>query len=164
MYFDAGWLEGGGPLDGPKPVGESREAIEVVAGFVVTRRMAGRVVASAAAVQVVGVRDTVFLVVLAMSLVFSSVAFVMTVVDAWVQILLVKLEAKVVLVYLLFVVVGSCRVVTRLGVVSRVVLAHLLGLRGSHMQTSTGLDDLEGLLEALEHLEHRGEVGRCSGG
>ena len=52
--------------------------------------------------------------------------------------------------------VGSCRVVARLGVVGRVVLAQLLGLRGSHMQTSASLDDLEGLLEALEHLEHRG--------
>ena len=28
---------------------------------------------------------------------------------------------------------------------------------------STSLDDLEGLLEALEHLEHRGEVGRWRG-
>ena len=48
--------------------------------------------------------------------------------------------------------------VTRLGAVSRVVLAKLLGLRGTHMQTSMSLDDIGGLLEALEHLEHRGEV------
>ena len=76
----------------------------------------------------------------------------------------VELEAEVILVDLLFVVaVGSCRVVTGFGVVGRVILAQLLGLRGSHMQTSTSLDDLEGLLEALEHLEHYGEVGRWRG-
>ena len=53
-----------------------------------------------------------------------------TVVDAWAQILLVELEVEVVLVDLLFVVaVGLCRMMTRLGAVSRVVLAQLLGLR-----------------------------------
>jgi hypothetical protein len=31
------------------------------------------------------------------------------------------------------------------------------------MQVSAGLDDLGDLLEALEHLEHRGEVGRWRG-
>ena len=75
-----------------------------------------------------------------------------------------KLEAKVVLVDLFFVIaVGSCRVVTRVGAVSRVVLAHLLGLRGSHVQTSAGFDDLGGLLETLEHLEHRSMIGRRCG-
>jgi hypothetical protein len=73
--------------------------------------------------------------------------------------LLVELEAEVVLVDLSIVAVGSCRVVTQLGAVSRVVLVQLLGLRGGHMQTSASLDDLEGLLKTLEHLEHRGEVG-----
>jgi len=53
--------------------------------------------------------------------------------------------------------------VARLGAVSRVVLAQLLGLHGGHMQVSTGLDDLGGLLEALEHLEHRGDIGRWRG-
>ena len=100
-----------------------------------------------------------FLVIPVTSLAVGGVAFMMTVVDAWVQVLLVELEAEVVLVDLLFIVaIGSCRVVTRLGAVGRVVLAQLLGLCGSHMQTSAGLDDLGGLLEALEHLEHRGKV------
>ena len=31
------------------------------------------------------------------------------------------------------------------------------------MQTSASLDDLGVLLEALEHLEHRGKVGRRRG-
>ena len=53
--------------------------------------------------------------------------------------------------------------VTRLGTVGGVVLAQLLGLRGSHMQTSASLDDLGGLLKTLEHMEYYGEVGRwCS--
>jgi hypothetical protein len=96
---------------------------------------------------VVGVGDAVFLVVLATSLVLSGVALAVTVVDAWTKILSVELEAEVVLVDLLFVVdVGLCRVVARLGAVSRVVLAQLLGLCGSHMQTSASLDDLGGLL------------------
>ena len=73
-----------------------------------------------------------FLVVPATSLVLGGVAFVMTVVDAWAQILLVELEVGVVLIDLLFVIVGTCRVVTRLGAVGRVVLAQLLGLRGGH--------------------------------
>ena len=50
--------------------------------------------------------------------------------------------------------------VTRLGAVSPVVLAQLLRLRGSHVQASVSLDDLVGLLEALEHLEYHVEVGR----
>jgi len=38
-----------------------------------------------------------------------------------------------------------------------------MSLRGGHVQASTGLDDLGGLLKTLEHLEHCGEVGRwCS--
>ena len=70
VRLDPGWLEGGGPLDGPKPVRERREAVEVVAGFVVARRTLGKVVASAAMVLVVGIRDAVFLVVPATSLMF----------------------------------------------------------------------------------------------
>ena len=42
-------------------------------------------------------------------------------------------------------------------------VAQLLVLRGSHMQTSVSIDDLGGLLEALEHLEHHGKVGRWRG-
>ena len=38
ILLDPGWLEGGGPLDGPKLVGEGGEAIEVIAGFVVVTR------------------------------------------------------------------------------------------------------------------------------
>ena len=38
VLLDPGWLEGGGPLDGPKLVGEGGEAIEVIAGFVVMTR------------------------------------------------------------------------------------------------------------------------------
>ena len=144
ILLDADWLEGSGQLDGPKPVGEGRETVEVVAGFVVAARSPGRVVASAAAVLVVGVGDTVFLVVPATSLALVGVAFAMTVVDVWAQILLVEFEAKVILVDLLFVVAGSCRVMTRLGAVSRVVLAHLLGLCGGEVQASRSLDDLGG--------------------
>jgi len=39
----------------------------------------------------------------------------------------------------------------------------LLGFCGSHVQTSASLDDLWVLLEALEHLEHSGEVGQRHG-
>ena len=83
-----------------------------------------RVIAPAATVLVVGIGDAVFLVVLATSLALGGVALAVTVVDARTKILSVELEAEVVLVDVLFVVaVGSCRVVTRLGAVSRVVLA-----------------------------------------
>ena len=93
-----------------------------------------RVVAPAAAVLVVDVGDAVFLVVLAMSLALSGVVLAVTVVDAWTQVLSIELEVEVIMVDLLFVVaVGSCRVVTQLGAVSRVVPAQLLGLRGSHV-------------------------------
>ena len=60
----------------------------------------------------VGVSDVVFLVVPATSLALGGVAFAMTVVDAWAQILLVELKAEVVLVDLLFIVTGMCRVMT----------------------------------------------------
>jgi hypothetical protein len=117
-----------------------------------------------AAVLVVGVGDVVFLVVLTTSLALGGVALAVTVVDAWTEVLLVELEVEVVLVDLFFVIaMGSCRVVTRLGAVGGVVLAQLLGLRGSHMQTSASLDDLGGLLETLEHLEHRSMIGRRLG-
>jgi len=83
---------------------------------------------------VVGVGDAVFLIVLVTSLVLGGIVLAVTVVDARAQVLLVELEAEVVLVDLLFIVaMGSCRVVTRLGAVGRVVLAQLLGLHGSHM-------------------------------
>ena len=62
----------------------------------------------AAAVLVVVVGDTMFLVIPVTSLAVGGVAFMMTVVDAWAQVLLVELEAEVVLVDLLFIVVGSC--------------------------------------------------------
>jgi hypothetical protein len=121
-------------MDGLEPTGEGGETVEVVAGFVVTAWSSWRVVAPAAAVPVVGVGDAVFLVILATSLALGGVALAGTVVDARTQVLLVELETEVILVDLLFVVaVGSCRVVTRLGAVGRVVLAQLLGLRGSHV-------------------------------
>ena len=63
VLLDPSWLEGGSPLDGPTPAGEGGEAVEVVAGFVVATRLLRRVVAPAAVVLVVGVRDVVFLVV-----------------------------------------------------------------------------------------------------
>jgi hypothetical protein len=97
------------------------------------------VVAPAAAVLVVDVGVAVFLVVLATSLALGSVALAMTVVDALTQVLLVELEAKVALVDLSIVAMGSCRVVARLGAVGRVVLAQLLGLRGGHVQTAQAL-------------------------
>ena len=43
VLLDTDWLEGGGPLNGPKPVGEGGEVVEVVAGFVVVRWSPGRV-------------------------------------------------------------------------------------------------------------------------
>ena len=100
-------------MDGPKLVGEGREAVKVVAGFVVTTQSSRRLFAPVTAVLVVGVRDAVFLIVSATSLTLSSIALTMMVVDAWTQILFIELEAKVILVDLLFVVgMGSCRVVT----------------------------------------------------
>ena len=108
----------------------------------------------------VGVGDAKFLVIPATSIAFWGVAFAMTVVDAWAQILLVELEVEIVLIDFLFIVTGSCQVMTRFGTVSRVILAQLLGLHGGHVKTSSSLDNLRSLLEALEHLEHRGQVGR----
>jgi len=83
----------------------------------------------------------------------------MAVVDAWAQIMLVELEVEVILIDLLFIVMGSCRAMTQLGTVRRVVLAHLLGLCGGHMKRSPSLNDLRGFLDTLEHMEHRGQVG-----
>jgi len=117
VLLDADWLESGGALDGPKPVGEGREAVKVIAGFVVARWPSGRVVALAAAVLVVGVGDAVFLIVPGTSLALGGITFAMTIVDAWAQILLVELEAEVILVDLLSIIAGSCRVMTRLGAV-----------------------------------------------
>jgi hypothetical protein len=85
------------------------------------------------------------------------------VVDAWAQVLLVELEVEVILVDLLFIVMGSCRVKTQLGAIGRAVLAYLLGLCGGHVQTSPSLDDLRGLLETLKYLEHHGQVGSRHG-
>ena len=67
-------------------------------------RSARKVVASAATVLVVGIGDTMFLIVLAASLLLGGVALAVMVVDAWTQVLSVELEAKVVLFDLLFVV------------------------------------------------------------
>jgi hypothetical protein len=157
-------------LDGPELAGEGGEAVEVVAGFVVAAGSSWMIVALATAVLMVGVGDTVVLVVLAMSLALGGVVLAVTVVDALTQVLLVQLEVEVILIDLSVVAVGSCRVVARLGAVVRVVRAQLLGLFGSHMQTSVSLDDLGGsldnlggLLGTLEHLEHHGEVGRWRG-
>ena len=113
-------------MDGPEPTGEGREAIEVVPGLVVTAGSSWMVVASVAAVLVVDVRGTVFLIVLATSLALGGVTLAVTVVDVLTQVLLVELEAEVILIDLSVVAVGSCRVVTRLGTVGRVVLAQLL--------------------------------------
>jgi hypothetical protein len=102
-------------MDGPKLVGEGREAIKVVARFVVddvASRASGRVVASASAILVVGIWDAMLLVIPVTSLALSSVVFTVAVVDAWVQILLVELEAEVIQIDLLFIVMGSCRVMT----------------------------------------------------
>ena len=94
------------------------------------------------------------------SLALGDVTFVVAVVDVWAQVLLVELEVEIVLIDFLFIVTGSCQVMTRFGTVSRVILAQLLGLHGGHVKTSSSLDNLRSLLEALEHLEHRGQVGR----
>ena len=86
VLLDADWLGGGGPLDSPKAVGEGREAVRVVARFVVddvTGRASGRVVASAATILVVGIWDAVLLVVPATSLALGGIAFAVAVVDAW---------------------------------------------------------------------------------
>jgi len=138
-------------------MGESGEAVEIVAGVVV---VVGSLWNSAVPVATADVGVAVFLVILATSLALAGVALAVVIVDALMQILLVELVAKVALVDLSIVAVRSCRVVARLGAVGRVVLAQLLGLRGGHMQASTSLDDLGGLLKTLENLEHCGEVGR----
>ena len=122
VLLDPGRLEGGGPLNGPKPAGEGGEAVEVVAGFVVTAGSSWMVVTPAAAVLVFGIGGTVFFVVLAMLLVLGGIALAVTVVGALTQVLLVELEVKITLVDLSVVVVGSCRVMARLGTVGRVVL------------------------------------------
>jgi hypothetical protein len=118
-----------------KLVGQGREAVEVVTRLEVddvASGPSGRVVVSAAAVLVVSIRDVVLLVVPATLLTLSGIAFAVAVIDAWAQILSVELVAEVILVDL-FVVVGSCRVVTRLGMVGRVLLAHTLGLCSRHV-------------------------------
>ena len=69
-------------MNGLKPAGEGREAVEVIAGFVVATRSSWRVVPPAAAVLVVDVGDAVFLIILAMSLALGGVALAVTVVDA----------------------------------------------------------------------------------
>ena len=101
-----------------------------------------------------------FFIILATFLTLGGVTLAMPVVDALTQVLLVELKVKVTLVDLSIIAVGSCRVMARLGTVGRVVLMQLRGLRGGHVQTSTSLDNLGGLLKTLEHLEHCGEVGR----
>jgi hypothetical protein len=63
-------------------VGEGREAVKVVAWLVVAARSSWRVVAPAAAVLVVSVRDAVFLIVLATLLTLGGVTLAMTVVVA----------------------------------------------------------------------------------
>ena len=66
VLLDPGWLEGGGPLDGPKPARESGEAVEVITGFIVAAGSSWMIVAPAAAVLMVGVGNAMVLVVLAM--------------------------------------------------------------------------------------------------
>ena len=88
---------------------------------------------SAAPVATVDVGVAVFLVIMATSLALGGIALAMTVFDALTQVLLVELEAKVALVDLSIVAMGSCRVVARLGAVGRAILVQLLGLRGSHV-------------------------------
>ena len=82
ILLDPSWLKGGGPLDGPKLAGEGGEAVEVVAGLCVAAGSLWTSVAPAAAVLVVGVGGTMFLVVLVTSLAFGGIALVVTVVDA----------------------------------------------------------------------------------
>jgi predicted phage tail protein len=69
-------------LDGPEPAGKGGEAVEVVAGLVVTMGSLWMSVAPAAVVLVVGIRVPVFLVVLTTSLALSGVALAEMVVDA----------------------------------------------------------------------------------
>jgi len=59
----------------------------------------------------------VFLIVPVTSLALGGVAFAITILDLWAQILLVELEAEVILVDLLSIIAGLCRVMTRLGAV-----------------------------------------------
>ena len=71
-------------MDGPKPVGEGGEAINVVARLEVddiASWPSGRVVAAATAVLVVGVRGAVLHIVLATLLSFIGVTFTVVVVD-----------------------------------------------------------------------------------
>ena len=109
ILLDADWLEGSGPLDGPKPVGEGGEAVEVVTWLEVndvTSRSSGRVVDSATAVLVISIQDAMLLIISATSLALGGVTIAVVIVDARTKILSVEIEAKVILVDLLSFVVG----------------------------------------------------------
>jgi hypothetical protein len=70
VFLDADWFEGCGPLDGPEPVGEGGEAVEVVTRLEVSdvvSQPSGKVVNLVGAVLAVGVGDAVLLIVPATS-------------------------------------------------------------------------------------------------
>ena len=75
-FLDADRLEGRGPLDGSQPVGEGREAIEVVRRVLV---VAARLMI---AVVAVGAGYAVLLIVAATSLPLGSIPLAMKVVNA----------------------------------------------------------------------------------
>jgi len=68
------------------------------------------------------------LIILPTSLSLGGVAFVVVVVDAWTQILSIELRAEIVLADLLLAFMGSCRMMTRLGMIGHVLLTQTLGL------------------------------------
>jgi hypothetical protein len=104
-FLDADWLEGRGPLDGSQPVGEGREAVEVVCRVVV---VAARWMI---AVVAIGAGYTVLLAVAATSLPLGVIPLAMTVVDAGPKITTVEAGTKIRLINLLVVAMGAYRAV-----------------------------------------------------
>ena len=95
-------------------LGEGGEAVEVVARFQVDEircLLSGWVAASATAVLAISVGCPVFFIIPAVPLPLSRIASAVSVVDAGMQISLVKVGPKVVLIDVLSRLAMSCRVV-----------------------------------------------------
>ena len=99
--FDANRHEGRGPLDGSQPIGEGREAVQVVRQVVVF------VAGSTIVVVAVGARCTFFLVIVATSFPLDVVPFTMTVVDARSKVIATEAITEIWLVDLLIAAIGA---------------------------------------------------------
>ena len=153
-------------MDGAQPVGDGGEAVEVVVKVVVEDGITklGRDKVSTLVAVTVGARGTVFFVVAAAVLLLSGVTITVSVVDAGMQTLAVKVVSEIGLVGLLVASVEASRVEgTRLHPISRVLLSHMLVLSCCDMETSTSFFDFMGVGKRLEYLEYGGHVGRWRG-